>query len=336
MSDARYLVENTLIPHTAFQNATSRLEQCYDYANGASEPICIAILGESRTGKSRVLEECCIQHPPNRNDDGLTIPILRVKVPSKPTVKSLAETMLYAMRDEKFDKGTENVKTNRLRVLMRSAGTKMVMLDEFQHFYDMGTHKIMHHVADWLKILVDDCRFALVVAGLENCSTVINQNEQLAGRFLSPIVMPRFKWENVEHREEFIGILGAFQDSIGATFDIPDFDSADMAFRFYCGTGGLVGYLSKFLRQAVGNAILHNRKSISIEDLSIAHMESVWSKETLSDISSPFSRDFRAVPSIAVLEKIAMIGVPDAPVEKPKKRKSKVIANSSRQVLSAS
>lgn len=336
MIDAKYIVENTLVPHTAFEKAASRLEQCYNYANGASEPICIAILGESRTGKSRVLEECYAKHPQVRNEDGLTVPILRVKVPSKPTVKSLAEIMLYAMRDDKFDKGTENVKTNRLRLLMRNTGTKMVMLDEFQHFYDMGTSKIMHHVADWLKILVDDCRVALVVAGLEKCSAVINQNEQLAGRFLSPIVMPRFKWENVEHREEFIGILGAFQDSIGSTFDIPDFDSADMAFRFYCGTGGLVGYLSKFLRQVVWNAIENNRKSISIEDLAFAHMESVWSKETLSDISSPFSRDFKPVPSIALLDKIAMIGVPVEPIEPPRKRKAKAISSSARQVLSAS
>jgi len=336
MTDAKYIVENTLVPHTAFEKATSRLEQCYTFANGASEPICIAILGESRTGKSRVLEECYAKHPQVRNEDGLTVPILRVKVPSKPTVKSLAETMLYAMRDDKFDKGTESVKTNRLRLLMRNTGTKMVMLDEFQHFYDMGTRKIMHHVADWLKILVDDCRVALVVAGLENCSTVINQNEQLAGRFLSPIVMPRFKWENVEHRDEFIGILGAFQDSIGSTFDIPDFDSADMAFRFYCGTGGLVGYLSKFLRQVVWNAVENNKKCISIEDLALAHMESVWSKETLSDINSPFSRDFKPVPTIALLESIAKIGVPVLPVEKSRICKAKVISSSSRQILSAS
>lgn len=336
MIDARYIVENTLVPHTAFEKAVSRLEQCYNYACGASEPICVAILGESRTGKSRALEECSTKHPQIRNEDGLTVPILRVKTPSKPTVKSLAELMLKAMKDPKFDSGTENAKTNRLQILMESSGTKMVMLDEFQHFYDMGSHKIMHHVADWLKILVDDCHVALVVAGLEKCSVVINQNEQLAGRFLSPIIMPRFKWENVEHREEFIGILGAFQDSIGSTFDIPDFDSADMAFRFYCGTGGLVGYLSKFLRQLVLNAIDNNRRSISIEDLAFAHMESVWSKDSLSEISSPFSRDFKSVPTTALLDKIATIGIPVEPFEPPRKRKAKAISSSSRHVLSAS
>lgn len=85
MIDLRTIVETTLVPHTAFEEATQRLEQCFSYADGASEPICIAVVGESRTGKSRVLEECLSRHPHVRNSDGLTTPILRVKTPSKPT-----------------------------------------------------------------------------------------------------------------------------------------------------------------------------------------------------------------------------------------------------------
>jgi len=79
------------------------------------------------------------------------------------------------------------------------------MIDEFQHFQDKGSRRIMHHVADWLKILVDDSKVALVVAGLSSCGAVISQNEQLAGRFLSPILMPRFDWKIDNHREEFVG-----------------------------------------------------------------------------------------------------------------------------------
>ncbi len=177
MDKLRSIVDNTLVPHTAFEQASSRIEQCFAYADGASEPICIAVVGESRTGKSRVLEECFATHPQARDSEGLNIPILRVKTPSKPTVKGLAELMLRAMNDPRFDAGTENAKTIRLQTLMKNAGTRMVMIDEFQHFYDKGLHKVMHHVADWLKILVDDCKVALVVAGLPSCRAVLDQNE---------------------------------------------------------------------------------------------------------------------------------------------------------------
>jgi hypothetical protein len=336
MTDVRFIVENTLVPHFAFNNVTYRIEQCYKYSDGASEPICLAVVGESRTGKSRALEECCVNHPTRREAAGLIVPILRVKTPSKPTVKGLAELMLRSMGDPKFDVGTENAKTARLQILMKNAGVRMVMIDEFQHFYDKASHKVMHHVADWLKILVDDSKMALVVAGLPSCNAVLEQNEQLAGRFLSPVVMPRFDWRNDDHREEFTGILGAFQESLGSVFRIPALDSPEMAFRCFCGTGGLVGYLTKFLRQAVWNALDAGNKTISLEHLAIAHKESVWRRDGLIDIESPFARDFSTLPSEALLERVLHIGIPkeDVSVQRNARAYKRTTASVS-QLLSA-
>jgi hypothetical protein len=319
MLDPRNVVDSTLVPHTAFDRASSRLEQCFDYADGAVEPICIALMGESRTGKSRALEECFTNHAQERTRDGLIVPILRVKAPSKPTVKGLVELMLQAMGDPAFSVGTENTKTIRLRTLMKNTGTRMVMIDEFQHFQDKGSQRIMHHVADWLKILVDDSKVALVVAGLPSCGAVISQNEQLAGRFLSPILMPRFDWKIDNHREEFVGILGAFQESIGQFLDLPRLDSAEMVFRCYCGTGGLMGYVTKLLRQAVWDAIDGDRKQITLEHLAVAHESAVWRNAELSEISRPFSRSFIPLPSEDLLAKILRVGTP-VEVESPPKR----------------
>jgi hypothetical protein len=320
MINRRAIVETTLVPHTAFEEAILRLEQCFSYADGASEPICIALVGESRTGKSRALEECFSRHPPVRNSNGLTTPILRVKTPSKPTVKSLAELMLCALNDPKAHAGSENTKTARLHSLMVESGVKMVMIDEFQHFYDKGSHKVMHHVADWLKILVDDARVALVVAGLPTCRAVIEQNEQLGGRFLSPVFMPRFAWHDTKQREEFIGILGAFQESIGEAFDLPAFTSDEMAFRFYCGTGGLIGYLSKFLRQVVWNAIDSNSQTIDLSALLHAHSQSVWAKDGPTNLPSPFDRKFSTVVTDDLLARIKSIGVAADEIRMPRSR----------------
>lgn len=305
----RKLIENTLIPHAEFEQAGLRLEQCYDYAADASEPICIALVGESRTGKSRLLEECEAKHPKVRKPEGLEVPILKVKTPSKPTVKSLAELMLAALQDPKPTVGTENAKTQRLKTLMRNVGVRMVVIDEFQHFVDKGSLKVMHHVADWLKILVDDARVALVVAGLPTCLAVLEQNEQLSGRFMSPVMMPRFDWKDGAQREEFIAILGAFQESMSEHFDIPDLASDGMAFRCYAGTGGLMGYLTKFLRQAVWNALDKKKRKITLEDLALAHDQSVWKKDGVIGIQSPFSRAFAVTPTEELLARIQQIGV---------------------------
>jgi hypothetical protein len=184
---------------------------------------------------------------------------------------------------------------------------------------------------------VDDSKVALVVAGLPSCGAVISQNEQLAGRFLSPILMPRFDWKIDNHREEFVGILGAFQESIGQFFDLPRLDSADMVFRCYCATGGLMGYITKVLRQAVWDAIDADRKQITLEHLAVAHESAVWRHPELSEISRPFSRSFIPLPSEDLLAKVLRVGTPVEIVNPPKRGRPRARQTESlQQAMSAS
>ncbi|TXC82452.1 TniB family NTP-binding protein [Paraburkholderia azotifigens] len=330
------LVDDTLVPHQAYLAATSRLDQCFTYAHGAREPVCFALVGESRTGKSRTLEEFFDRHPITRNDDGLSIPILRVATPSKPTVKSLVEVMLKdGMHDELATSGSENQKTNRLIKLMKECDTQMVMIDEFHHFVDKGSHKVIHHVADWLKVLVDKLRCVLVVAGLPICQSVLAQNEQLQGRFYAPVIMPRFNWEIDDQRVEFVAILGSFQESLSRYFDLPPLDGDEMAFRSYCGSGGLMGYLTKFLRKVVWNAIDQQKRRVTLLDLATAHEEAVWAKFSPGRIPNPFSKEFHPRPSEELLSLIRKIGTS---VESPlvhREHKGRSKGPSVRDVLSA-
>lgn len=285
------IIESTLVPHTNFELAIKTIEQGYKFSPFSSEPICLALVGESRTGKSRVLEEILHKHPKYRKPEGLYCPILRVNTPSKPTVKGLVELMLEAIEDPEFDKGSEIQKTSRLKRLMNECQTQMVMIDEFQHFYDKVSHKVMHYVADWLKLLVED-GITLVVSGLPSCLAVISQNEQLEGRFLRPIQLPRFDWRKKEHQEEFLGILESFRLSISRHYDIPNLSDVNLGMRIYCGCGGLIGLLAKFLRQAIWNAIDEYKSVIDLQDLSLAHRQSIWDRSVLKDYPSPFSNAF--------------------------------------------
>jgi len=308
MINPKTIIENTLVPHTAFSLATTQLDQCFRYAQDAIEPICLPILGESRTGKSRSLETFLMKHPRNRQPDGMHIPALYIRVPAKPTVKGFVEQMLRAIGDPKFDKGTEQVKTHRLQQLMTQCKTRMVVMDEFQHFVDKGSSKVAYHVADWLKLLVDECKVAIVVAGLPSCRKVLMDNEQFAGRFMSPVILPRFDWNNANHADEFIAILGAFHEQMAVHFDLPELQSSEMAFRFYCASGGLIGYLAKMLRAAVWMACDQNRKSISLEDLSAAFCMSISMDKMGEAIPNPFSRGFIPQPTTHLLELVANIG----------------------------
>lgn len=313
-------VDSILIPHTSFNTATKKILQCFRAAATTSEPICLAIVGESRAGKTRVLEHVERMHQKVRLNDGMQIPILRVTTPAVPSIRGLAETILTALGDPMPGKGTVINMTNRIVALISALNTRMVMIDEFQHFYDKERHKVMHNVADWFKELVDRCKVALVVSGLTSCQCVLNLNEQLAGRFIAPIHMTRFDWRSDELREEFIAILAAFHSGL-KQFDLPKLDSDEMAFRFYCASGGLIGYLAKILRQAIWNALDDGKLQITLEDLAIAYQESVYKDEMATDLLNPFDRGFIVQVNDELLKRVSLIGV--AMPEEPQRRKSR-------------
>jgi len=307
--------QSVLVPHSKFAEAIRKMEQNFTYAQQASEPVGMALLGESRTGKSRVLETFLLKHPSQRLDDGMNVPVALVTAPSRPTVKSLAELILEKLGAPDPGHGTENERTRRLKVLMKGAQTRMLMVDEIHHFYDKGTKAIIHHVTDWLKILVDDLRCALVVAGLPSSKVIIDQNEQLAGRFQSPVYLSRFHWTRPDERQEFIGILYEFHEELGGRFQIPELYQEGMAYRFWTATGGLIGYLTKLLRKAVVNAVDARTDQISLEDLSIAYHESMWD-EPGGDIGlSPFDRNFKLDLTTDTVQHALRIGTVINPIE---------------------
>lgn len=332
MTEMRRFVDTILVPHTAFQEGQRRMAQCMDYAKaGAQEPVCMALIGESRTGKSRGIEVFMRAHPPVRLPEGRRVHVLYISVPSRPTVKALAELGLFQLGAADWERGTENAKTTRLAYLMRACEVLVLVLDEFHHFYDKSSHKVQHHVADWLKNLVADTKVALVVSGLPSLRSVIDQNEQLAGRFLSPVPMPRFNWLDDDHREEWRAILGAFTEGIGTKFDLPALDGDELALRMFCATGGLIGYLTKTLRQAVWDAVDHNRTVITLKDLEVAHAQAVWAHENVLGLRPPFDLSWTAEATPDLVTRTQRIGA--AVVHSEGKRSGRGTAPTASSVL---
>ena len=83
-----------------------------------------------------------------------------------------------------------------------------------------------------------------------------------------------------------------------------------LAFRCYCATGGLIGYLTKFLRQAVWNAADARKDTITLANLAVAHQTAVWSTTNMADVQNPFSRQFHCSPSDELMVRVTKLGTP--------------------------
>jgi hypothetical protein len=123
--------------------------------------------------------------------------------------------------------------------------------------------------------------------------SIINANEQLAGRFLTSIELPRFDWTNPRQRLEFTLILEAYHSQIAKDLEVPALHTDELAFRCFLATGGLMSHLSNLLRITLRDAANRNSSSITLDDLNTAHSRAMWFDPTVSEQLSPFAHGFR-------------------------------------------
>jgi hypothetical protein len=141
---------------------------------------------------------------------------------------------------------------------------------------------------------------------IPSCHAVIEQNEQLAGRFQASAHLTRFSWRTEDKIQEFKEVLGAYEEELRIQFDLPDFQSNEIAFAFYGATGGLMGYLLNLLRQAVLNAKGEEKRRITREDFDRAH-EAIW--DGSGDAPRSFGKDFLFDPDNEdLLKRVERIG----------------------------
>ncbi|HBG29489.1 MAG TPA: hypothetical protein DDW98_02485 [Gammaproteobacteria bacterium] len=285
------LIERTLIPHTAYQRSSKLLDGGLRRAQLVNQSSCIVILGESRTGKSRLLKELKDRNTSKRTSEGLEHIVVHATTPPKPTTKSFAAEILHRLGDPFPSKGNEAELRVRVETLLRETGTKALLIDEFQHLYDKAREQTWHDIADWIKVITEGAGIMVALVGLPYAREVVYENPQLVGRAMNPIELPRFDWRNSTHQIEFRGILAAFNEVLSPHLELPELESPEMAYRFWCATGGLMGLLTKLLDQLCWNAMEDDLRVVTLDHFSEAH------KMAVADLKSggglhPFGQDF--------------------------------------------
>jgi len=305
--DSPRSIEELLVPHGPFQSGIKKLEWGFREGGRSAEPVCIPVLGETRTGKSRLIEHVVSKHPPQRFNDGLHVPILHARVPSMPTVKGMCEILLRRMGDPLYHKGTEQEKSGRLEVLLGQAGSQMIALDEFNHFVDKKSARVQLAVSDWLKTVAENAGVSLALLGLPYSEAVIQQNEQLKGRSTRAVRLPRFEWSEEESKKEFIKILRCF-DRYLDSWTFPEIGSSRVAFRLYCASGGLMGYLVRVLRFAMEEAYDRGDTAVQMGDFATGYLEALWDSEEIEGLEGVFDPGTAFRVSNARLEAARRVG----------------------------
>jgi hypothetical protein len=312
-----YTFLNVTIPHAAFIDVTQRIELLAAGKDKREDPECVALTGPSGAGKTFTLDALYRRNSSYETPEGTIRPWIKVTVPSHPTTKNLAAEILTALDPgDSCRSSTESQLTKRITKLLEECQTDVIWLDEFQHLYDRKNEDFYFEAANWLKRLIEiekpnKTKRMLIISGLEDSLHVIQHNSQLRRRFSARLSLPCFSWTDAQQRREFSACLVGFLDRMKGHFTLHSADTATFVFRFYCATGGLIGYVKRLLRETVLYAHANETYSLDLADFDQAFNRYLCSSPELQRVTyRPFSREFTPIPTEELLAIASLIGTP--------------------------
>lgn len=283
-------VEEQRLLFPDFEEAFRRISRVHKMARAGLQPRNVMVLGPSGAGKSSVLEEYVRHFPVIEEPEFRRIPVLHVEIKSSPTVRSVAEDFLKAMKLPMATKGTVNEKTDRVISSLQKLKVELLMLDEAQHL--LGARKRSYganNETEWLKSLLNQIQIPVVLAGLSYGEALLSTNEQLRRRLEGVSRLKPFSLTDENSASIFAGVVSWFDREIHRGHPI-GLHSGDQLLSLFYATDGLIGYLSKLLLGAMEIRLEHGLKHVENWMLEKSFQLNVWA-EGVGPLN-PFNEQF--------------------------------------------
>jgi hypothetical protein len=193
--------------------------------------------------------------------------------------------------DPAAEKGNIGSQTRRLHKFLKELKTELIILDEFQHFIDRDSLKVLKTISDWLKVLIDNSKIPVVLMGMPYSHIILDSrgNEQLKRRFSLRRFIEPFGWGGTnEAQKDFRNFLKLVDSELPFN-KRSNLAGKTMAFRFYCATNGVISYVMDIVRMATLTAIEQSLETVNLDILADAYDESLAS--AYPNRENPFRRE---------------------------------------------
>lgn len=271
---ADFSIRKTIVEHSSFKDALKRITELHRRGLDAKVAGGLLITGQTGSGKTTLIEFYKEYFPQRIEPDRTVTPVLLVTTPESPTVKSLAEAILISLGDPAAASGTTENKTRRIFKYLKECKVELIIVDEFQHFYDSKKISQARKVTDWLKNLFNIASIPVVLVGLPRSVMVVRMNPQLKRRFSAPFYLKPFGFVTDREILEFRGVLKKIHGNL--PLECPELHEANLARRFFYASCGLIDYVAKIIDRAVLIAGEKNNSSLSLKIFATAFQEEVW------------------------------------------------------------
>lgn len=270
-------IESIYVLSPELNSILKAIRYCHHQSKYLREPKCLLITGRPGVGKTSLAEYYIKDYPRVETEEAAEVPVLYMRIEVPATPKSLVTFLLAELGDPAAEKGNIGSQTRRLRKYLKDLKTELIILDEFQHFIDKDSLKILKTISDWLKLLIDKSKIPVVLMGMPYSHIILDTrgNEQLKRRFSFRRSIQPFSWgDRRDEQEDFRKFL-QFIDSLLPFNARANLASKTVAFMFYCATNGVVHYVMDIIREAAVKGIEQEVEAISLDLLADAYDETL-------------------------------------------------------------
>lgn len=279
-------LSNHYIVTPQIQRSTTRVHEVINDTKASGKAKGLLICGPSGAGKSTMIMKLMSDR---RKDgvDGDNFKTIYMNTPAQPTSKSMGEAFLDHIKDAFARKHghSSDYKLLRITELLKELRTELLIFDEVQHIEEHRGHTT--EVANWIKYIMLNTGLAVVLIGMWNTKEILDDNQQLRRRFSATVDFHRFKIINAPS-DDFLALVKTLEGLIKVKS--VSLTTNDMLQRLYYASYGLMDYLVKILNRSVWLVIKNNLEGITLDVLSQAFADEVWSSK--EDKRNPFSRKF--------------------------------------------
>ncbi len=316
---ARHIkLQSARVKSPTYLTTLTALELCYEMQPTRAEPPCASLAGALGCGKTTLAESFQALHPPTKTPTGMERPVVYCMVPPNATYSMLVSELLKEMGDPRYDKGNIVARTARLRDYLKLCKTRVLILDEINHFVYAKDEEVLRVGADWLKNLIKhrDTKLSVILVGLEEELTAFVQANggQLAHFFPDPHKFAPYTWHpKVRDEDQELYIFLEELEKLLPFKGNKYLANKDIAWRIYCASHGTLRYVMMLVRRAGEIAIDTGMPYPDRNTLAQAFDQELAGERRA--IPNPFARDDR--PVLTAIPPIPRDGPDETPSRRP-------------------
>lgn len=256
-----YLGKEHWVPYPQAKRIMKRMERMLK-GNDKRRKAHLLIKADSNNGKSYILEEFEVRHPPQDNPlgEGIIVPYLLIEMPPRANDLMIYNEILKKLRASHKGKIQGQEKHLQVLYLMEQVGVKMLGFDELGNL-SQGSDGQRKSVLNTLKYIGNSLKIPIAAAAVPSVENYIQTDDQ---------------WDNRFHREElprwslnqdFANLLASFEKQLPLPEPSNLGTTPELVLTLFNMSGGLIGELATILSEVTESAIENNHPCITKEML---------------------------------------------------------------------